>query len=178
MINVLKYDPTWESHFCVLSSMIRKATWSDIVIEHVGSTSVSGLAAKPIIDIDVIVSRGEVGTVIERLAKIGYQHRGNLGIEDREAFFHPEHIDIEHHLYVCVEGSVAVRNHLALRDHLRAHPESAERYGRLKMELARKFPDDMDSYVSGKTSLIIEILGQCGMTTADIASIEDANRIK
>lgn len=176
MIIVQEYAPSWKFHFNSLSNIIRDATWSDIKIEHVGSTSVSDLAAKPVIDIDIIVSRHEVAAVIGLLAKIGYEHRGNLGIEDREAFFNPKHIDIDHHLYVCVEDSIAVRNHLALRNYLRTHPESAERYGNLKMQLAREFPDDMDSYVSGKTSFITELLSQCGMNAAELSSIEGANR--
>ena len=177
MIVVQEYNPNWERQFSILADMIRKATWDDIVIEHVGSTSVRGLSAKPIIDIDVIVTREEVGSVIEGLSEIGYQHRGNLGIEDREAFYHPSNIDIQHHLYVCVDGSEAVCNHLTLRDYLRDHPKSARQYGNLKLKLAEEYPNDIDSYVAGKTGLITAFLSLAGMEEEKIASIREANRI-
>ena len=178
MIVVQEYDPIWKTHFETLSNMLREATWNDIVIEHVGSTSVPGLASKPIIDMDIIVCREEIDAVIEHLSVIGYEHRGNLGIEDREAFYPPKEIGINHHLYVCVEGAEAVRNHIILRNHLRSHPESLKRYGSLKMKLAQEFPNDIDSYISGKTSYITELLSIGGMTIAEISSIEDANLIQ
>ncbi len=122
-ITVVDYDPTWPQVF----KRLRAPVWQVVqdfalAVEHVGSTSVPGLAAKPIIDMDVILaSPAEIALAIERLATLGYVHRGNLGIEGREAFQRPAHLP-PHHLYVCVQDSVSLRNHLALRDYLRSHP--------------------------------------------------------
>lgn len=145
-------------------------------IEHVGSTAVPGLAAKPVIDIDVVVtSRDKVPQVIERLGALGYLHRGNLGIEDREAFVSPSD-RAAHHLYATLQGSVALANHLALRDFLRGNPQAAAEYGRLKKHLAAQFPDDVDRYTTGKTEYILTVLRNCGITEPLLRAISDANR--
>jgi GrpB-like predicted nucleotidyltransferase (UPF0157 family) len=95
---------------------LRSYVWpvvSDVAlaIEYVGSISVPGLAAKPIIDLDVVVpGEAEVPVAIERLATLGYVHRGNLGIEGREAFHNPPALAV-HNMYVCRAGSAALQNH-------------------------------------------------------------------
>jgi GrpB-like predicted nucleotidyltransferase (UPF0157 family) len=110
-----------------------------IRIEHVGSTSVPGLAAKPIIDMTVVVGGRDVPLTIKRLATLGYRHRGNLGIEDREAFDGRPDLP-RHNLYVCPEGTIGVVNQLAVRDYLRAQSDAARHYGNLKRRLAIEFP--------------------------------------
>src|SRR5215475_6700871 len=158
-ITVVDYDPTWPSTFETLRAAIADAVagFADSV-EHVGSTAVPGLAAKPIIDIDVVVSsRAELPAVIQRLAALGYVHRGNLGIEDREAFESPAHLPA-HHLYACVQGTSALANHLTIRDYLRVNAAAATKYGQLKQQLAQRYPTDTDSYVAGKTQFLLEVL--------------------
>src|ERR1700740_2427681 len=91
LICVVAYDPEWPAMFDGMRCWLQSAV-SDVAvaIEHVGSTAVPGLAAKPIIDIDVVIpSREEVPAMVTRLTALGYEHRGNLGIEDREAFCAP-----------------------------------------------------------------------------------------
>jgi GrpB-like predicted nucleotidyltransferase (UPF0157 family) len=174
---VVDYDAEWPRRFEELRARIWPVV-SDVVIriEHVGSTSVPGLAAKPIVDMTIVVGgRSDVPPTIERLSTLGYRHRGNLGIEDREAFDH--HTDVPpHHLYVCPEGTIGIVNQLAVRDYLRAHPDAARRYGELKKQLAAKFPTDIDSYVFGKTDFILEVLRHVGLTDEDLTAIEHANR--
>lgn len=171
------YDPAWPRDFEVL----RQRIWPDLAdvalqIEHVGSTSVPGLAAKPIIDMTVVViARDDVPKTIERLATLGYVHRGNLGIDDREAFDQPADLR-RHNLYVCPAGTIGVVNQIAVRDYLRAHPEAAARYGALKKQLADRFPGDIDSYVLGKTDFVLEILRRVGLTAEQIDKIERDNR--
>ena len=171
------YDPAWPRDFEVL----RQRIWPSLAdvalrIEHVGSTSVEGLAAKPIIDMTIVVrSRDDVPNTIERLAALGYVHRGNLGIDDREAFDHPTELR-RHNLYVCPEGTIGVVNQIAVRDYLRANREAAARYGALKKQLADRFPDDIDSYVLGKTDFVLEILRRAGLTAEQIDKIERDNR--
>src|ERR1700722_3643334 len=151
-IVVVDYDPSWPPTFASLRAPVWDAVRDvALAVEHVGSTAVPGLAAKPIIDIDVIVSaRAETRAAVDRLAAVGYVHQGNLGIEGREAFESPAGLPA-HHLYVCVQGSAALINHLTLRDYLRGHPDRATAYGQLKQQLAAQFPTNIDKYVAGKT---------------------------
>jgi GrpB-like predicted nucleotidyltransferase (UPF0157 family) len=159
-IMVVAYDPAWSTQFEVLWSTILSAIGDiAVAIEHVGSTSVPGLAAKPIIDIDVVVaSAADVAIAVERLAVIGYEHQGNLGVEGREAFKSPPGPP-RRNLYVCVQGGTALRDHLMLRDYLRNNSDSAAEYGRLKKQLAARFPTDIDKYIDGKTDFILKVLG-------------------
>jgi GrpB-like predicted nucleotidyltransferase (UPF0157 family) len=171
------YDPDWPNLF----QQVRERIWPSIrdfaiAIEHVGSTSVPGLAAKPVLDIDIVIpSRNEIRLAITRLSNLGYAHRGDLGIQDREAFRTP--VDgPTHHLYVCPSRSVALLNHLTLRDHLRAHPSDVEAYSALKKLLAEQCGGDIDSYVEGKTDFILAILAYRGFSTERLESIRGANR--
>jgi GrpB-like predicted nucleotidyltransferase (UPF0157 family) len=175
-IIVVEYDSTWPSTFATLQAPISEALRGiALSVEHVGSTSVPGLAAKPIIDMDVVVpSRAELPVAIERLASLGYVHCGDLGIEDREAFESPAHL-APHHLYVCVQGCAALRNHLAIRDHLRRNPAAAAAYGRLKKELASNYPSDIESYVAGKTDFLVDILQGTGFPDSTLRAIRAAN---
>ena len=178
LIVVVDYDPAWPRVFDVLAARIRPAI-ADIVlaIEHVGSTAVPGLAAKPIVDLDVVVSPGQIATAIDRLAAIGYTHKGDLGVPGREAFAQPPDTP-RHHLYVCPTGSTALANHLAVRDHLRGHPADAREYADLKIRLAETFADDVDGYVEGKSAFILDVLRRSGFDTDTLRDIEDINRIR
>jgi GrpB-like predicted nucleotidyltransferase (UPF0157 family) len=173
---VVAYDPAWPQIFEDLRARIWPAVASFALgIEHVGSTSVPGLAAKPIIDLDVVAETpAMVEQIIGALGGLGYVHRGDLGIKGREAMEAP--VGPAHHLYVCLAGSEALRNHLFLRDYLRAHPNLAASYGELKMRLAREFADDIDGYVDGKTDFILEILARSDLTVDGLKRIGEANR--
>jgi len=174
---VVAYDPTWPRIFEELRAPVAHALGDlAVAIEHVGSTSVPGLVAKPIVDMTVVVaSRDDVPAAIERLATLGYRHRGDLGIVDREAFHAPADRS-PHHLYVCPRDSVALQNHLAVRDALRARPALSTAYGALKQRLAAEFPDDIDGYVDGKTSFLLAILADAGLSADRRDAIEAANR--
>lgn len=174
---VVDYDPSWPDVFEVL----RRPLWAAlkdvaVSVEHVGSTAVPGLAAKPIIDIDVVLRSSDcLPEVIGRLAALGYEHQGNLGIEGREAFRSAQGLPA-HHLYACPKDSVALANHLALRDFLRRDAAAVAEYGRIKKGLAARFPDDVDSYVAGKTDFILTVLRDAGFAEAALQRIKDANR--
>ena len=176
-IEVIDYEPGWAKQFETLSRDLSEIVSSSAIsIEHVGSTSVVGLAAKPIIDIDIIVERENVSDVVSALETHGYKHLGDLGIADREAFSNPESSVIDHHLYVCVEGVLALRNHLFLRDSLRNNTDRMNAYGSLKKELAAKYSNDMDSYVAGKTQFILDILEGLDLNECELESIRVVNR--
>jgi GrpB-like predicted nucleotidyltransferase (UPF0157 family) len=174
---VVEYDPGWIAAFEELRQNIWPAV-ADLAmsIEHVGSTSVPGLAAKPIIDMTVVArSAGDVPTVVNRLAGLGYVHQGNLGIEGREAFQAPAPAP-RHHLYACAVDSLALRNHLAVRDYLRTHPDIARQYGDLKKSLASRYPEDIGAYTEGKTAMILKMLGESGLQPDELAIIKSINR--
>ncbi|HEX7137113.1 MAG TPA: GrpB family protein [Vicinamibacterales bacterium] len=176
-IVVVEYDSNWPTIF----EQLRMRIWPAVPdcassIEHVGSTSVPGLAAKPIIDVTVVVPTGaDVAGGISRLAALGYVHQGNLGVEGREAFRAPGSTP-RHHLYLCPSDSLALRNHLVVREYLRTHPEVAKQYGDLKRRLAEQFPADIDGYVAGKTDLIIRMLAAAGFRSDELESIQRINR--
>lgn len=174
-IEVVDCDPNWPLSFTAVRDSVA-AVLDDVVIEHVGSTSVPGLAAKPVIDIDVIVAdASRVPPAIERLASIGYAHRGDLGVPGREAFVAP--IDRpRHNLYLVPSGSLALRNHLAVRDALRADATLAHKYGELKRDLAARHPDDIDAYVAGKSVFIAAILAGARFDADELAAIDAINR--
>jgi GrpB-like predicted nucleotidyltransferase (UPF0157 family) len=178
-IIVVDYDPTWPETFerlrmCIWPSVCNLAT----SIEHVGSTSVNGLAAKPVIDMSIVVpTASEMGPLIDRLATLGYRHRGDLGVPGREAFARPPGT-ADHHLYACVDGNQGLRNHLAVRNYLRCHPSFAETYGTLKKQLAARFADDIDGYVDGKSEFILEILARAGFSPGELAAINAINKPK
>jgi GrpB-like predicted nucleotidyltransferase (UPF0157 family) len=176
---VVDYDPSWPGTFETLKSRVLPVVGTvALAVEHVGSTAVPGLAAKPIIDMDVIVATSaHVTLAIERLATLGYVHRGNLGIADREAFESPKGL-APHHLYVCVRGSIALANHLTLRDYLRRNSEAAATYGMLKKRLAGRFPTDVDRYIDGKTDFLLGVLREAGLPSHALTAIDDANRMK
>lgn len=178
-IVVVEYDAVWAEQFAHLCTVIWPVV-DDIAIsiEHVGSTSVPGLAAKPIIDASVVVPDEErVKTAIQRLAQLGYVHRGNLGIEGREAF-HPPPTMEKHHLYLCPQGSLGIKNHLAVRDYLRQHPRAAQEYGELKKKLAVTCGGDIDAYIDGKTDFILGILAKSSLSADDLRRIENSNKLK
>jgi len=154
-IVISEYDPHWPELFRELRDRLpaglRMRARS---IEHIGSTAVPGLAAKPIIDIDVVVAdEADVAEAIAMLAAAGYPHKGDAGVPGREAFDQPPHLP-EHHLYVCVEGAPPLVAHLRLRDHLRANPGTAREYAALKRELAAAYGDDRAGYTEAKTAFI------------------------
>lgn len=177
-VQVVEYDPEWPRIF----ERIRSYVWPavrDIAlnVEHVGSTSVPGLSAKPVIDACIVVATSkEVPACIERLTTIGYVHRGNLGVPEREAFRRPDTLP-RHHLYLSPRDSLSLKNHLGLRDYLRSHPEAAREYGELKTSLARRFPEDIDSYIVGKTDFVLRILGEIGLSEMERTAIRGINQM-
>ena len=155
---ILDYDPKWPALFQFFRRRIGDALGgAAAAIEHVGSTSVPGLAAKPIIDIDVLLrSDAMLWWAIDRLATLGYLHRGNLGVPGREAFHAPAN-DPAHHLYLCPPGSSEFQRHMAFRDYLRAHPEDANAYSELKKGLAVRFRKDRIAYNDAKAEFVAGI---------------------
>lgn len=164
---VLPYDPKWKNDFEEIKQEIVNAIGDLIVcIEHVGSTSVEGLSAKPIIDIDVVISDYSVfDSIVSRLSAIGYTHEGDLGIKDREVFKYSDKPHLrKHHLYVCPQNSKELLRHITFRDFLRNNPEAVKKYSKVKETGAKLFPDNMDKYIEYKSPCIEEMYLSCGLS--------------
>ena len=172
-IEIVDYDPTWPETFTGISQVVAAALGPlALRIEHVGSTAVPGLGAKPIIDLDVVIESPRVlPLVVEALGTLGYAHEGDGGVPGREAFRSADgtvpadgsgRAWPAHHLYVCPVDSEELRRHLRFRDHLRGHPEAAARYDALKRDLARRYANDIDAYVEGKSAFVEGILAVDG----------------
>ena len=163
---VVPYDETWVFAFEKIKSEI-EAVIGDMIlgIEHVGSTSVKGMSAKPCIDVDVIIQDDSIfDEIAEKLGTIGYIHEGDLGIKDREAFKYTDkpHL-MMHHLYVCPRYSEELRRHITFRDFLRHNAEAVQQYSFVKEEAARLFPNDIDQYIAYKTPCIEKLYAMCGL---------------
>ena len=165
-VMVLPYDKAWEAAYEDIRQEIEAALRNLIIgIEHVGSTAVEGLSAKPCIDVDVVIKDDTAfDAVVEKLAGIGYFHEGNLGIEGREAFCYTgkKHL-LQHHLYVCPRDSRELHRHITFRDFLRKNPEAAKKYSQVKETAAQLFPDDIDGYMAYKAPYIAELYELCGL---------------
>lgn len=165
-VTVLPYDSAWKTAFEEIRKEIEEAVGDLIVgMEHVGSTSVEGMSAKPCIDLDVIIPDYTVfDNVVDRLKVIGYFHEGDLGIPGREAFRYSGKPHLQnHHLYVCPKDSVELHRHITFRNFLRNHPEAVKKYSAVKETAARLFPDDIDRYMAYKAPCIQELYAQCGL---------------
>ncbi|HEY3764058.1 MAG TPA: GrpB family protein [Gaiellales bacterium] len=154
-------DPDWPALFERIASSVRPAV-ADLpaTVEHIGSTSVPGLAAKPVIDVDVVVREADdVAVAIERLRALGYVYQGDKGIPGREAFLWPPGAP-RHHLYVVVSGSTPHADHIRFRDLLRRRPDLAHEYALLKRALADSYEKDRVGYTNAKDEFIAEALAQ------------------
>ena len=175
-ILVEPYDELWPTQFEALKQNYEEALVgvSIVSIEHVGSTSVPGLWAKPIIDIDIVVKGEHYQDAISALASYGYTSRGDLGIEGRWAF---EAAGAPHktNTYVVRIDSLALRNHLAVRDVLRRNPELRDEYSVVKQDLTIK-TSDIDMYVSGKTEVLQRVLKLGGLSDEELDEIATVNR--
>jgi GrpB-like predicted nucleotidyltransferase (UPF0157 family) len=158
-VRVCDYDTQWPYLFSRIEGELREQLGALVLaIEHVGSTSVPGLAAKPIIDIDLVISSAyQFPSVKERLEKFGYIHEGPCGIPEREAFRCV--IDLPaHHPYVCETDARSLKEHLRLRNVLRQNPELAAEYATLKRALADQYRHDRVAYIEAKSGFIRSVL--------------------
>jgi GrpB-like predicted nucleotidyltransferase (UPF0157 family) len=156
---ICDYDPAWSDEFSRLRTRLANTLGNlALSIEHVGSTAVLGLAAKPIVDIDVVIATSRsLPEVKDRLASIGYTFEGDLGIDGRFAFAFPPS-EKRHHLYVCESQNRELHRHIAFRDLLRREPELAAEYAKLKRRAAEQFRKDRSGYAAAKTAFVEKAL--------------------
>ena len=156
-IEIVEYDPRWPALYEEERARVAAALGPMVErIEHIGSTSVPGLAAKPIIDLLVTVARlGPVDPYVEPLGSLGYTYFPILGNAARYTFGKGD--PHTHHLHIVQHGGDEHLRPLAFRDYLSAHPDDARRYAALKRELAARFPGDRRAYLEGKTAFVRSI---------------------
>ena len=155
-VRIVEYDPEWPALADAEMRAIEEAL-GDIAVrlEHVGSTAVPGLAAKPILDLQLSVAAMEPrDRYVEPLERLGYLFVPAPESPDYHLFAKPPERPRTHHLHVCAAGSERERRHIAMRDFLRAHPEEAARYEARKREVAARHPQDRLAYIDGKEAYV------------------------
>lgn len=157
-VKVKLYNEQWFSMFEEEENKLHEIFGSEIIeIHHIGSTSVNGLKAKPIIDImPVVRDIKRIDEFNTAMVTIGYEPKGENGISGRR-YFQKGGDNRTHHVHIYELGNPEIKRHLVFRDYLRAHPDTAKKYGDLKEELSQRFPYDIESYVKGKEKLVLEI---------------------
>jgi GrpB-like predicted nucleotidyltransferase (UPF0157 family) len=158
-VEVVPHDPNWSDLFKAEADKIATILGHQIAaIHHIGSTAIPNISAKPTIDILVEVHDIEkIDESNEEMIRLGYQPRGERGIPGRRYFVKGDSSARTHHVHMYQSGNPEVESHLNFRDYMIAHPEEAQAYSCLKEELARRFPEDIKSYVEGKDGFIKEI---------------------
>ncbi len=180
------YNPDWKTEFEKLKHLLHSEFVDyNLDIQHVGSTSIPDLCAKPILDIDIIVeNKSLIGDISARLETIGYLSRGEQGIPGRFAFRQSSSLTPvtaedktwqAHHLYVCFSDSLALKNHLLFRDYLLQHKALVNEYAQLKMELTKEKGITKETYTKHKTEFIISVLTSVGLDEKELLEIKKAN---
>ncbi|PIO98794.1 GrpB family protein [Pleomorphomonas carboxyditropha] len=159
LVEIVPYDQNWPRLFSAAESKLRQLLGSMAVgIDHIGSTSIPAMPAKPILDIDITL-RGlsDVPIASAILTSAGYQPRGNRYHDDVWAFMKHDSVP-KQRVYLCPPENETHMRRVIFRDYLRAHADIAEAYSSLKMQLARRFPYDGDRYTAEKSGFITEIV--------------------
>ncbi|MDM5371974.1 MULTISPECIES: GrpB family protein [Bacillus cereus group] len=154
-IIVVPHENHWSEKFQMEAERLKSAMPETVKIYHIGSTSVPGLAAKPIIDMIMEVENIErVDRWNERFIELGYIVKGENGISGRRFFIHGTEEKRSYHLHVFEKGNPEIVRHLAFRNYMMAHCEEAEAYATLKKELAEKYTYDGALYTEGKNEFV------------------------
>ena len=174
------HNPRWATEFSCTKTKLQ-AILSNvpiICIEHVGSTSIPSLLAKPVLDIDIIVTPQNLSAARAALVNVGYEDRGEQGVSGRVAFRQPIDIkgnEMKRNTYVVIEGCLALRNHLDLRRILQEDEGLRREYKNVKRVLVRGGVGDVDEYCRGKTEVMLKILRRAGWNEVDLEEVRMAN---
>ncbi|MFX0183133.1 MAG: GrpB family protein [Candidatus Hodarchaeota archaeon] len=157
-IKLLPYQLEWKELFSKEKQHLEATIGNNILeIEHIGSTAIPGMTAKPIIDIAIAIHNFEEAKVcIDLLEKIGYEYKGEFGISRRHYFV--KGTPRRYHLHMNEITSENWKNHISFRDYLIKHPDKAKQYADLKIKPAQQFKANREAYIEGKTSFIKKIL--------------------
>jgi GrpB-like predicted nucleotidyltransferase (UPF0157 family) len=159
-VKVLPYSKDWPRLYQLEVVSLRKVLGEEIVsVSHIGSTSIPGMHAKPIIDILLEVKNiSKLDEYNDAMIELGYDPRGEYGIPGRRYYSKGKSYDIRtHHVHAFQTGDIGLERHLAFRDYMIAHPEDAREYAQLKLNLSRVFRWDIEGYCDGKDSFVAEM---------------------
>ncbi|KAJ5711622.1 hypothetical protein N7488_005778 [Penicillium malachiteum] len=188
-VHVEPYNPEWPKLFLEIKGQLQDILKDVpiVSIEHIGSTSIPLLQAKPVIDIDIIIPPTSLESGRNALIQAGFTDCGEMGIPGRFAFREPgygrfddaygggESLKLRYHTYLIIEGCTALRNHLDIRRVLLESPSLREEYGQVKSQLAEKELENIDQYVSGKTAILCKILREAGWGEEELEPVIKAN---
>jgi GrpB-like predicted nucleotidyltransferase (UPF0157 family) len=162
-VHIVNYDPRWPKSFEEERGRIEGVVGEWLVgVEHVGSTAVRGLDAKPVIDVMVgLESMAVADFCVEPLIRLGYSY-WEEGVEPHHRLF-AKFVDAgwtarTHNLHLVEAGDWYWKEHLLFRDHLRADPATAQEYAKLKRGLAHRFRDDREAYTAAKTEFVAAVV--------------------
>jgi GrpB-like predicted nucleotidyltransferase (UPF0157 family) len=155
---LLPYDELWPREFAAEASRIEAACANlPLRLEHIGSTAIPGLSAKPVIDILAgVPPKANRTPYIAAFRQLGYEHRGSYGVPGRNYFVRGS--PRSHHVHMVSWSSALWRDHIAFRDYLREHPDVAREYDVLKRQLAVTFADDKPAYTNAKAPFVRAVL--------------------
>lgn len=161
IVRLIPYTPEWKRYFEQEKNALQEVLGSTILeIQHVGSTAIPGMPAKPIVDIAIAVADFEEARVcIPLIETLGYEYKGEFGIPRRHYFVKGE--PRLFHIHMSEITSTEWQNHILFRDFLCRHPEDAREYAQLKQQLALRYPHDREAYLEGKAAFIEGVLAKC-----------------
>lgn len=162
-VTLLPHDPAWLEEFRREAALVRKSSTQIINIQHIGSTAIPGLDAKPIIDLlagmpgeKAEISEAQAQSWIAHFSSIGYHFGQNASTPERLFFYRGSKDFKTHHLHVVVHNQQAWHNLIAFRDYLKAHPAAVQQYATLKSELASRYKDQRERYTQAKSQFILD----------------------
>lgn len=160
VVKLESYQESWKIHFeKEAKHLLSKIGEYTLDIQHIGSTAIPGIVAKPIIDMALaIISLSEVEKIIQPLKEIGFIYRGEQGVPGRHLFVKGGEDCRTHHLHVMEKSTDEWKKHISFRDYLLKHPEEVQNYNVLKQSLAKKYKDDRGKYTEGKSDFILSIV--------------------
>jgi len=158
-IEVVPYNSDWPTMFKQEAEQITAIFGNEVIsVQHIGSTSIPGIAAKPIIDILVEVQDIQRIDLFDAvMIKQGYLPKGDFGLAGRRFIIKGDELYRTHHIHMFATGHYRLEEHVIFRDYMIAHPKIAQKYGQLKLQLAKRYPYDSDGYMAGKEGLIQQI---------------------
>lgn len=160
MVRIAPYHPRWAEYFRMEKELLLKTMGEKVVdIRHIGSTSIVGMPAKPILDILVgVQTLAAVEPFAKDLSVIGYEDRGNGDEPGRRYFVKGAGEKRTHHLNFCESNGSFWIKHVLFRDYLEKHSDARKQYAILKQALAERFPTDRNAYTTGKEEFVRSIL--------------------
>jgi len=171
-VKLVAHDTKWAEYFRNEKELLSRILAERVLdTRHIGSTSIAGIPAKPILDIMVAVKTlSDVEAFTQDLEKIGYEDKGDGGVAERRFFVKGTEANRTHHLNFCELNSFFWRSHLAFCEYLGRHPEIAGEYSSLKRGLADRFPNNRAAYTAGKQEFIRSVLAQAMNETCNDSS--------